>query len=301
MFLTINEKYFPVNNYRKKDNSKMKKIYLILMILFILIIYIGNHSKIEILSLLIIPFSVLYLLLPKRIVKNNPNVIEEETIFEPIKESPIDTMLDQPSWKRHEQDLEQLPIEGIDNNYEEWTKSLLRWAYKNDIPNNCIPREAKKLIKLISLDLSNQGISELPPEIGNLFYLQELNLSNNLLTEIPDEISNLKNLSILNLSNNKLKRRPRVLSRLTYLTSLRLDNNNIYKQSPEVEAFNYLLGDVAHRRAGVREEDECNLLNRANEKDVYLKDSSQLVYPQEIPNFSTDSSLDVAIPKKRSI
>ena len=56
------------------------------------------------------------------------------------------------------------------------------------------------------LDLANQGIDHLPPEIGNLSQLSELNLVDNSLTTIPVEIGNLHNLTGLHLSQQVSRR-----------------------------------------------------------------------------------------------
>ena len=58
--------------------------------------------------------------------------------------------------------------------------------------------------RIIGLDLSNLGISELPNNINLLSELNFLNLSNNQITQLPINISNLSNLDILYLYNNWL-------------------------------------------------------------------------------------------------
>ena len=141
-------------------------------------------------------------------------------------------------------------------------RTLIKWANDNNIGQHALPRSIEALKNITSLNLSNQGIIQLPKEIGSLSNLEELNLDYNLLVELPDEIRTLVNLHTLRLSNNKFKRRPKILATLPNITTLTLENNQIFRQTPEIEAFNYLAGDVAHRRAGVRPEDESNLLNR---------------------------------------
>jgi predicted ATPase len=74
--------------------------------------------------------------------------------------------------------------------------------------------ERQELLRLIdeaaadqrhALDLSGQGLAEIPEEIGKLQSLTELNLSGNQISKIPEVISKLHNLANLDLSNNQIK------------------------------------------------------------------------------------------------
>ena len=65
-----------------------------------------------------------------------------------------------------------------------------------------------KLLQLINkafrndwtmLDLNNQGITAIPPEIGQLTNLKTLFINNNRLKAIPSEIGRLTNLNSLDL------------------------------------------------------------------------------------------------------
>eukprot|EP00005_Dracoamoeba_jomungandri_P000176 CAMPEP_0174253304 /NCGR_PEP_ID=MMETSP0439-20130205/2684_1 /TAXON_ID=0 /ORGANISM="Stereomyxa ramosa, Strain Chinc5" /LENGTH=243 /DNA_ID=CAMNT_0015334267 /DNA_START=64 /DNA_END=792 /DNA_ORIENTATION=- len=72
-----------------------------------------------------------------------------------------------------------------------------------------IPPEVFKLTKLTSLDLSNNQIATLSPEIKNLTNLKELRLNNNQLKVLPTTMSEWlegceKELRVLDLSNNRL-------------------------------------------------------------------------------------------------
>ena len=76
----------------------------------------------------------------------------------------------------------------------------------------------EKLLKIIkkaamkgetSLDLSWNGITVLPPEIGQLTQLTSLSLYGNQLTALPPEIAQLTQLTELNLvGNNQLTALP---------------------------------------------------------------------------------------------
>jgi len=76
-----------------------------------------------------------------------------------------------------------------------------------------------------SLDLSNQGLTELPPEIGKLTNLEVLAIDNNSLTSLPSEFGNLINLQRLRLGRNKLSKLPDTFNKLKNLKSLELSSN----------------------------------------------------------------------------
>jgi hypothetical protein len=78
-----------------------------------------------------------------------------------------------------------------------------------------------------SLDLSNKGLSELPPEIGLLKALKTLDLTNNNLASLPAEIGQLSELSDLNLSHNSIRVLPPEIWNLKKLNSLQFSNNQI--------------------------------------------------------------------------
>lgn len=114
-------------------------------------------------------------------------------------------------------------------------------------------REAKNIIESKysqTLDLSGQGLVNVPEyvfdrtdletlnishnnltgalqgEIRHLQNLKVLDMSNNTFTGIPAEIGQLKNLEILNLSNNLLTGLPYELRNLSNLKTLDISGNN---------------------------------------------------------------------------
>jgi internalin A len=83
------------------------------------------------------------------------------------------------------------------------------------------------------LDLSGQGMTELPPALRQLRQLKRLKLGydrkkhrRNYLTALPDWLGQLTNLQSLDLSRNKLADLPEWLGQLTNLQSLNLGHNN---------------------------------------------------------------------------
>ncbi|QTA85597.1 COR domain-containing protein [Desulfonema magnum] len=79
----------------------------------------------------------------------------------------------------------------------------------------------------VELDLSDQEITHLPPEIGRLSSLQVLVVRG--LKELPGEIGQLRNLSRLYLSYNQLKELPEEIAQLRNLSRLYLNSNQLCK------------------------------------------------------------------------
>ncbi|BBI16266.1 leucine-rich repeat domain-containing protein [Neochlamydia sp. S13] len=77
------------------------------------------------------------------------------------------------------------------------------------------------------LDLSESGLTFLPPEIGQLSQLKELDLSKNNLTTLPIEIGQLSQLHKLNLQQNQLNALPAAIGQLPKLKRLWLSNNQL--------------------------------------------------------------------------
>ncbi|CAJ0608636.1 unnamed protein product [Cylicocyclus nassatus] len=90
-----------------------------------------------------------------------------------------------------------------------------------------MPQALNELYEVIrNLELSQNKIKELPPDIGSFRTLKQLHLSENVLTELPDEIGSLSNLEILNVQSNKLTAVPDSIVGCTSLKTLNLSANN---------------------------------------------------------------------------
>jgi len=93
------------------------------------------------------------------------------------------------------------------------------------------------------LDLSDKGLTELPPQIGRLTKLEKLDLSSsydaeeknkNQLTALPPEIGQLTSLQSLDLRRNQLTALPPEIVQLTSLQSLDLGDNGLTALPPEI-------------------------------------------------------------------
>src|SRR6266436_3995604 len=84
------------------------------------------------------------------------------------------------------------------------------------------------------LDLSDRGLTSLPPEIGRLTALQWLKLYGNQLTSVPPEIGRLTVLKYLDLYGNQLTSLPQEIGPLAELQWLSLHGNQLTSLPPEI-------------------------------------------------------------------
>lgn len=158
---------------------------------------------------------------------------------------------------------------------DESVMQIFREAYKGNftklnLSNNeltQLPPEIAELKNLIELDLSFNQLSRLPPEIGKLKSLKTLILSFNQLTQLPAEVGELRNLTTLILAGNQLNRLPQEIRELKNLTILSLAGNQLNQLPPEIIEFKNLMElDLSF-----------NQLNRLPENIAELKNLATLV------------------------
>jgi Leucine-rich repeat (LRR) protein len=88
---------------------------------------------------------------------------------------------------------------------------------------------------ITELDLSNNDLTYIDPNIKYFINLQTLILSCNLIKEIPKEIGYLTKLQTLSFSNNRIKEIPKEIQYLTQLKSLSFFRNQIKEISKEIQ------------------------------------------------------------------
>ncbi|XP_062869124.1 leucine-rich repeat-containing protein 28 [Trichomycterus rosablanca] len=91
-----------------------------------------------------------------------------------------------------------------------------------------IPQAIGNLVKLQSLDLSDNALQVICPEIGRLRSLRHLRLANNQLKFLPQELGDLKELEILDVSMNLLRTLPERLHKCASLQCLTADRNLLH-------------------------------------------------------------------------
>ncbi len=90
------------------------------------------------------------------------------------------------------------------------------------------------------LDLSDLGLTHVPPEIGQLTALTWLALHGNQLTTLPPVLGQLTALTELYLDHNQLTTVPSDIGQLTALRALRLHSNQLATLPPEIGKLNAL-------------------------------------------------------------
>ncbi|MDI1315373.1 leucine-rich repeat domain-containing protein [Prosthecobacter sp.] len=104
----------------------------------------------------------------------------------------------------------------------------------SDLGLTMVPPEIGQLTKLRWLNLDNNQLRTLPSEIGQLSALTDLHLNNNQLSTLPPEIGELSALKNLHLHNNQLSTLPPEIGELSALTNLQFHNNQLSTLPPEI-------------------------------------------------------------------
>jgi internalin A len=147
------------------------------------------------------------------------------------------------------------------------------------------------------LDLSGQGLTELPPEIGKLTQLKTLILgeydqakqlsSGNALTKLPLEISRLQNLQQLSLSANQITTIPDSVSQLQNLQQLSLSANQIttipdsVSQLQNLQQLNLSANQITTIPDSVSQLQNLQQLNLSANQITTIPDSLEMLYRLE--------------------
>ncbi|XP_055385144.1 leucine-rich repeat-containing protein 40 [Condylostylus longicornis] len=172
-----------------------------------------------------------------------------------------------------------------------------------------ISKRVSNLYDLTILDLHDNAIIKLPPEIGTLEKLTKINLSRNKLTTLPSEFFRLKELKILNLANNLLNDINPDVSDLYLLEVLDLSYNKL-TTLPGGIGFLVRLTELNCSFNNIKElpDDFCNMrslykldfMNNNLEylpEDIGLMRKLKFLYAQhndikELPNFQGCDALE---------
>lgn len=93
---------------------------------------------------------------------------------------------------------------------------------------------------ICNLNLANQGLTQLFPDIETISNLEVLDLSNNHFHIIPPELYRLNNLKELNMSNVHMHQSPAGISELKNLVRLNLSANGLTELREEISELHNL-------------------------------------------------------------
>lgn len=92
-----------------------------------------------------------------------------------------------------------------------------------------IPPQIEQFQSLVTMELSNNQIVQLPNEISLLKNLKNLFIKNNSLDDfsLPKQLDQLKQLEVINLGGNRLKQFPYQIFQMLNLREIYLGSNQI--------------------------------------------------------------------------
>ena len=153
------------------------------------------------------------------------------------------------------------------------------------------PENIYKLVNLELLDLTDNSIEDISPEISNLTNLETLNLTYNGITEIIPEMCQLPNLSSLYLGYNGVTSIPSEICTLAYLTELLLNDNCITEIPPELCQLKNLSLLCLNNNTITEIPPEIYLLT--NLKELYINNNNLIEIPSELFQLTNLSVLEL--------
>lgn len=115
-----------------------------------------------------------------------------------------------------------------------WYEVFCEWAkpyYENKVGSNVIFKDKDTLENITQLDICDENINEIPPQIENLSKLSVVSADCNNIQELPLELFKLKSLTALSLSNNKISIIPNEIEQVN-IFYLDISNNPIKELPP---------------------------------------------------------------------
>ena len=107
-----------------------------------------------------------------------------------------------------------------------------------------LPEEIGVFKNLISLQANFNHLKTVPESIGKLTKLKELYLNGNSIETLPNSIGNLKNLSLLCLDYNRLTALPDGILQINKMTYFTIGNNPLKIWPKQIGSMNYSYSDT---------------------------------------------------------
>lgn len=128
-------------------------------------------------------------------------------------------------------DFSMLGLERIPDSFFKLDREAIKQVYLYGNKLKSIPAYMGEFKNVFILDISGNGLTGLPVEIGQMESLQGVYASGNVLKSIPKQLGLLLNLTWLNLRDNNLQSLPIELKSLSNLATLYISGNN-FKHKP---------------------------------------------------------------------
>ena len=105
---------------------------------------------------------------------------------------------------------------------------------------NKFSNQILKLKKVEALDVSNNHVTHVPPQICKLSRLEELRMASNDIHVLPNDLLKLQSLTLLDINDNKVKALPFPVSRWANLTNLNIAGNFIRELPQDLDKLTKL-------------------------------------------------------------
>ena len=125
----------------------------------------------------------------------------------------------------------------IESEKKETPQDFAYSDFDHSLNFNSYEEASKNPGSVVKLDLSNQNLTSIPPDISKFSNLTVLDLSGNQIENTGTELKKLQNLKELQLANNKLTAFPSDLNKLEKLKSISLAGNNIVSLPTSIGEF----------------------------------------------------------------
>ncbi len=173
----------------------------------------------------------------------------------------------------------------------QWFDDICKWADKYDLDEDTFPRDKYKLQDLLTLNISNKGISELPKEIGYLTNLRMLIVDDNNIKKIPNELYQLKSLGLLSFLKNEISYISEEIINLKGLLLFAACHNNITELPISFYNLNELETLCLHGNKITVIPSEIG--NLSSLKSLTISNNDIKVLPQSISKLEKLESLDI--------
>lgn len=164
-------------------------------------------------------------------------------------------------------------------------------SFRDPVTRNAIITICKALPQLTELDISNNNLGKIPPEVFDLTSLQKLDISKTNISELPSRINNLTDLRYFKASNNYIHTIPEEFGALTNLEEVILTKNHLTKLPKSIQNLKKLRRLYLWSNRLVTLPEEISKLSALQELD--LSDNNIIYLPGNFDAFASLQKLNL--------